>query len=39
MERKLKDIREEVESLQKDEHTRLEREKKAVLERVKQEVR
>ena len=38
MERKLKDVREEVESLQKDEYTRLEREKKAMLESIKQEV-
>ena len=38
MERKLKDVREEVELLQKDEYTRLEREKKAMLECIKQEV-
>ena len=38
MERELKDIRDEVESLQRDEHTRLEREKKAVLDRIKDEV-
>ena len=38
MERKLKNVREEVELLQKDEYARLEREKKAMLESIKQEV-
>ena len=38
MERELKEIRDEVESLQRDEHTRLEREKKVVLDRIKDEV-
>ena len=38
MERELKEIRDEVESLQREEHTRLEREKKTVLDRIKDEV-
>ena len=38
MDRKLGDIRREVENLQRDEQTRLEREKKEALSRIQREV-
>ena len=38
MDRKLQDIRREVEDLQRDEQTRLEREKKEALDKIHREV-